>query len=94
MRKEHLTIKIQNVSQVIPTDDIVRFSSSFAEPSLVYYLGGPWKFGEELKQDDNSSKLLFQVERFDNKLDGKDGVLVEGFNPARGKNEKVWVYLP
>ena len=71
-----------------PKDEIFRYSKSFAEPSLVYYLGGPWTFGV----DANLSLPVFQVERFDNREPTKNGLLVEGFNPARGKKEKVWIY--
>lgn len=94
MREEHLTIKIQEFSQVFPSDDIIRYSSSFAEPSLVYYMGGPWVFQDRLLPDGNSTRPVFQIERFDNPLPDKNGTLIEGFNPARGAKEKIWVYPP
>ena len=94
MREEHLTIKILERSLVDPSDDIIRFSSSFAEPSLVYYLGGPWTFQNQLSQDVNSSRPVFQIERFESPVPDKEGILIEGFNPARGKREKIWVYPP
>ena len=28
--------------KINPKNEIFRYSKSFAEPSLVYYLGGPW----------------------------------------------------
>ena len=51
---------------------------------MVYYLGGPWNFGS----DANLSLPVFQVERFDNEEPTKNGILVEGFNPARGKKKR------
>ncbi|MAL85498.1 MAG: hypothetical protein CMI23_03960 [Opitutae bacterium] len=88
IRHEHLTLKIMEAGNINPKDEIFRYSKSFAEPSLVYYLGGPWTFGV----DANLSLPVFQVERFDNREPTKNGLLVEGFNPARGKKEKVWIY--
>ena len=88
IRQEHLTIRIMKAGKVSPIDKISRFSKSFAEPSLVYYMGGPWEFSSE----SNLSVPIFQIERNGFEDPNKQGILIEGFNPARGKNEKVWVY--
>lgn len=88
IRQEHLTIRIMKAGKLIPNEKVSRFSKSFAEPSLVYYMGGPWEFSS----DSNLSDPIFQIERVGFEEPHKQGILIEGFNPARGKNEKVWVY--
>jgi 4-amino-4-deoxy-L-arabinose transferase-like glycosyltransferase len=91
LRSEHLTIRI--------ADEVgekgKRFEervSQFAEPSLVYYLGGPWKFGDPLSLESNSSSFLHIIR---DEPDEKElWRRVEGFNPGRGKREIVWIQTP
>jgi 4-amino-4-deoxy-L-arabinose transferase-like glycosyltransferase len=91
--RQHLTLKIRDAAGVTPDMVLPRQSSTFAEPSLVFYLGGPWEFGGET---DIVPEGL-RVESLDGQTEGtipKGGIVVEGFNPGKGRLGKVAVFPP
>jgi 4-amino-4-deoxy-L-arabinose transferase-like glycosyltransferase len=91
IRAEHLTLRIANVLEGQTKMNEFRYSS-FAEPSLVFYLGGPWRFVNEGAQDPNFQNSMQIVRKKPQEETGWQKV--QGFNPGRGKRETVWVRLP
>ena len=91
LRSQHLTLRIAKEVGVKPDQNIFR-TSSFSEPSLVYYLGGPWKFEAQDSIAGNSNrKVRIEKEQPEDLANWKK---ISGFNPGRGKIEEVWVQSP
>ena len=90
---QHLTLKIREATKVFPDQKLVRQSSTFGEPSLVFYLGGPWKFGDAI-EDSNEGLRVERISKVEELGLELNGIKVKGFNPGKGQLEEVMIFPP